>query len=608
MSKTGQKKNSSRTASLNSKLTSATVVNYFILGMVIMLFVTSSFMYYVIRSHYSDTVDMARTIRETLESTIDVSELVDAVLLQERSDTDGFESRMEKYDPGDNDGQLLNYRWYSEKDPPLAKRDDCQYVMDVLYIFGKNNKNLNGSCFMVFDKKTHIAGLLCDVEKFGESTPVKADYVMWRRFEDVELDHIEEERWSLVRNLYRYMSIDPRYVVFAWYEPVAYEDENVIVFIEADAFYKKLWSNVLFVIAGFVLFLLIIVAVIGVMYHKKMDSLIIEPIQDISEAAKAYASDQMSGQYGKNHFSSIGISSGDELEALAHTLDEMEGDLGRFVDELTNATAERERVAAELNLAANIQMGMLPDKYPDRPEFDLCASIEPAKEVGGDFYDYFMIDDDHLALVIADVSGKGISSALFMVIARTLIKYQTEQGLQDPAEIFNTVNRELIEVNRARLFVTAWLGILELSTGRLKYVNAGHKAPVLRKDGNPFRIEKDVHGLVLAASKKMTYNSREFTLKPGDALFVYTDGVTEAMNAMQELFGEEPMLKALNEAPDADPETLVANVEEAIADFVRDTPQFDDTTMLCMKYNGEAYNNESEKKQGRNILSQNDNF
>lgn len=586
MSKTGQIKNSSKTTSLNSKLTSSTVANYFFLGLVIMLFVTSAFMYYVIKSHYSDTVDMARTIRETLESTIDVSELVDAVLLQERSEIDGFETRMEKYDPGDNDGQLLNYRWYSEKDPPLAKRDDYQYVMNVLYVFGKNNKNLNGSCFMVFDKKTHIAGLLCDVEKFGESTPVKADYVMWRRFKDVELDYIEEERWSLIRNLYRYMSIDPRYVVFAWYEPVAYEDKDVIVFIEADAFYKKLWDNVLCVIAVFVLFILIIVAVMGVMYHKKMNSMIIKPIQGINEAAKAYASDQMSGQYGKNHFSSIGISSGDELETLAHTLDEMEGDLGRYVDELTIMTAERERVAAELNLAANIQMGMLPDKYPDRPEFDLCASIEPAKEVGGDFYDYFMIDDDHLALVIADVSGKGLSSALFMVIARTLIKNQTEQGLQDPAEIFNTVNRKLMEGNRAHLFVTAWLGILELSTGRLRYVNAGHKPPVLRKDGGPFRIEKDVHGVVLAASKKMTYKSREFILKPGDALFIYTDGVTEAKNETQDLAGEEPMLKALNKAPDADPETLVASVEEEMADFVQNTPQFDDTTMLCLKYKG----------------------
>lgn len=584
MSKTGQIKNSSKTTSLNSKLTSSTVANYFFLGLVIMLIVTSAFMYYVIKSHYSDTVDMARTIRETLESTIDVSELVDAVLLQERSEIDGFETRMEKYDPGDNDGQLLNYGWYSEKDPPLAKRDDYQYVMNVLYVFGKNNKNLNGSCFMVFDKKTHIAGLLCDVEKFGESTPVKADYVMWRRFKDVELDYIEEERWSLIRNLYRYMSIDLRYVVFAWYEPVAYEDKDVIVFIEADAFYKKLWDNVLCVLAVFVLFILIIVAVMGVMYHKKMNSMIIKPIQGINEAAKAYASDQMSGQYGKNHFSSIGISSGDELETLAHTLDEMEGDLGRYVDELTIMTAERERVAAELNLAANIQMGMLPDKYPDRPEFDLCASIDPAKEVGGDFYDYFMIDDDHLALVIADVSGKGLSSALFMVIARTLIKNQTEQGLQDPAEIFNTVNRKLMEGNRAHLFVTAWLGILELSTGRLRYVNAGHKPPVLRKDGGPFRIEKDVHGVVLAASKKMTYKSREFILKPGDALFIYTDGVTEAKNETQDLAGEEPMLKALNKAPDADPETLVASVEEEMADFVQNTPQFDDTTMLCLKY------------------------
>ena len=286
---------------------------------------------------------------------------------------------------------------------------------------------------------------------------------------------------------------------------------------------------------------------------------------------------------------SIDIDTNDELETLAEAFMKMDVDLKQYIDRLETATAEKERVEAELDLAARIQSSMLPNAFPpfpDKREFDLSATMEAAREVAGDFYDYLLVDDDHLALVIADVSGKGISAALFMAIARTLIKTQTEQGVQDPGEIFTRVNEKLREVNRESMFVTAWLGILELSTGKLMYVNAGHEYPAIQRAGGLFSIEEDVHCAPLASFKRATYKSGSFMLGPGDALYLYTDGVAEANITVEELFGYKRMLDALNKDPDADPETINANVKTAVSDFVKDAPQFDDITMLCLRFKG----------------------
>ena len=208
-----EKKNIFKRSSLGRKLTITMVVNYILLGTFILITVSGLFFYNVVRSRYSDNIDMSRTIKDTITSQMDISELVDAVLEQERPDPEAFRERMFVNEAGDEEGQILSYQWFTEEDPSLAQREDYRYVTDVLYAFNSNNQNLNGTSLMVFDKKTHIASLLCDVEKFGSHTPTKVDYVMWRNFKDEDLDHIEEERYSLFKNLYRYMRVDPRYVV-----------------------------------------------------------------------------------------------------------------------------------------------------------------------------------------------------------------------------------------------------------------------------------------------------------------------------------------------------------------------------------------------------------
>ena len=248
---------------------------------------------------------------------------------------------------------------------------------------------------------------------------------------------------------------------------------------------------------------------------------------------------------------------------------------------------EKERIGAELNVATQIQADMLPSIFPPFPElsdeFDIYATMHPAKEVGGDFYDFFLIDEDHLGIVMADVSGKGVPAALFMVIAKTLIKNRAMMG-GGPAEILSDVNDQLCQNNKAQLFVTVWLGILELSTGRGVAANAGHEHPVLRRAGGAFEQVIYRHSPAVAAMEGIRFRQHEFEMHPGDTLFIYTDGLTEATNAASELFGDARLVASLNRHGDGDLNGLLTGVRDDIQAFVGEAPQFDDMTMLGLTY------------------------
>ena len=246
------------------------------------------------------------------------------------------------------------------------------------------------------------------------------------------------------------------------------------------------------------------------------------------------------------------------------------------------------RLSTELSMATDIQASQLPrlfPAFPQRPEFDLYASMTPAKEVGGDFYDFFLVDDDHIALVMADVSGKGVPAALFMMIARVLIKAHMQNN-ESPSEALTNVNTQLCEGNDAHLFVTVWLAVIEISTGKGIAVNAGHEHPSIRRANGDFELIVYRHSPAVAALKGLKYKEHEFELHPGDSLFVYTDGVAEATDSKNELFGTDRMLDALNKNPDAAPKEILSNVMEGINGFVKGAEQFDDITMMCMKYMG----------------------
>ena len=279
---------------------------------------------------------------------------------------------------------------------------------------------------------------------------------------------------------------------------------------------------------------------------------------------------------------------GDEVEALAESFAKLSAKTLRYVDEVTRVTAEKERIGAELDVATAIQASQLPrlfPAFPSRPEFDLYASMNPAKEVGGDFYDFFLVDDDHIALVIADVSGKGVPAALFMMVSRVLIKSHL-QNAESPSEALTNVNDQLCEGNEADYFVTVWVAVIQISTGKGVAANAGHEHPALCRAGGAYDLVVYRHAPALGLMDGIPFRQHEFELNPGDSLFVYTDGVPEATDANNELFASDRMLEALNKEPNAEPKQVLDNVRASVDAFVGEAEQFDDLTMLCFRYKG----------------------
>lgn len=245
------------------------------------------------------------------------------------------------------------------------------------------------------------------------------------------------------------------------------------------------------------------------------------------------------------------------------------------------------RTQMELSVASSIQKNMLPcifPPFPEHKEFDIIASMQPAKEVGGDFYDFFLIDNDHMAVVIADVSGKGVPAALFMVISKTLIKNHA-LALEEPKDIFTNVNKQLCENNEEGMFVTAWMGILEISTGKFTYANAGHNLPLIRKNDGSFEFLKSKAGFVLAGMEGIKYSQAEMQLEAGDILYLYTDGVTEATDTDNQLYGDDRIREVVNNLMKHPFEEMLERIKADIDRFVKGAPQFDDITMLALKIN-----------------------
>ncbi|MBR6390476.1 MAG: SpoIIE family protein phosphatase, partial [Lachnospiraceae bacterium] len=298
---------------------------------------------------------------------------------------------------------------------------------------------------------------------------------------------------------------------------------------------------------------------------------------------------QVSQIEGDNLDFTCDLHTGDEVQVLGEAFESMTGRMKTYIDDITAITAEKERIGAELSVATHIQASMLPcifPPYPDRDEFELFASMDPAREVGGDFYDFFLVDSDHLGIVIADVSGKGVPAALFMVISKTLIKNRALSG-ESVDEVFTHANNQLCEGNAEDMFVTAWIGIIELSTGHMQWCDAGHEIPYLiHGDGSIEKIMPERKKLPLAAIEDTGYVSNELDLNRGDMIFLYTDGVPEACDMNNELYGIRRLELALSSEYRADPETLLKAIRSDVDGFVGEAPQFDDLTMLCIQYRG----------------------
>ena len=371
------------------------------------------------------------------------------------------------------------------------------------------------------------------------------------------------------------------------YEPVYNSKGEAVASVGADldmndvVAERRLFLSKMILNAFFFILLLSVISDILVRRH------VTRPLEKLTAGLRAF-SPAADGDYEKSHVLNFTTDSRDEIHELCSDVRFMQTRIVDALVNLTAVTAEKERIGAELNVAAQIQADMLPrvfPPFPEREEFEIYATMDPAKEVGGDFYDFFFVDEDHLCLVIADVSGKGVPAALFMVIAKSLIKNRAQMG-DSPAAILGNVNMQLCEGNEAELFVTVWLAVLEISTGKGIAANAGHEHPVVRRAGGNYELVVYRHSPAVATLEGIRFREHPFELNPGDSLFVCTDGVGEATNTQNELFGNDRLLEALNRHPDAGPKEQLAEVNHAIQTFVGEAPQFDDITMLGFYYRG----------------------
>ncbi len=333
-----------------------------------------------------------------------------------------------------------------------------------------------------------------------------------------------------------------------------------------------------------VIIILILIMLIAMASASSLAKKRVLPIQNMTEAVEGFVGQNMDFEM-KDEYRT-----GDEIENLAESFETMSVKMKEYVKEIVNNAAEKERLQTEMEAARDIQNKMLPKRYPDfynKPGYELYAKMTPAKNVGGDLYDFFYLDDDHLAVMLGDVSGKGVTAALFMVLCKQMIKSQLLAKDGDLVAAMTEANLRLLEEAADGMFVTVWLGVITLSTGELNFVDAGHMYAAIKRGDGDFVIEPDNHSMLVGALDFARFQLNTIKLEKGDMFYLYTDGVTEARNSDDEMFGEDRLLEALNEASwflsVGELDTLVRN---RVLEFAGDQEQYDDITTLVFKYTG----------------------
>ena len=319
----------------------------------------------------------------------------------------------------------------------------------------------------------------------------------------------------------------------------------------------------------------------------------IRPLEQILKNINLYTETKNSGEVNRNLnriLSEKGAAAirQNEIGQLSEDFIELTSEIDHYIDSIEQITKENERITAELELASKIQSSMLPSifpAFPERGDVDIYAVMDPAREVGGDFYDFFFIDPDHLGIVIADVSGKGIPGALFMMISKVILQNCASIG-GSPAEIMKRTNKMICANNKEEMFVTIWFGILDVSSGQMKAVNSGHEYPAFRKKDGKFELMKEKHNIATGIMEGVSYSEYEIQMEPGDKIFLYTDGVPEATSKETELYGTDRLIDALNQKGDGTPYDILMEVRHSVNEFVKDAEQFDDLTMMCVEYRG----------------------
>ena len=394
----------------------------------------------------------------------------------------------------------------------------------------------------------------------------EATYAIYKQNPPEEIELVNDDKYGYIASAY---------------SPIFNSKGEPVAVVGVDVYMPDLQANMreFLVVVIFAIFLVVSAAILLCYFFVKKK--IVNPINKIRDASKS-----MVENLENEESIEISVKTGNEIEELFDSFKQMYKDVKDYIGKLSTLTAEKERIGAELDIAKHIQASMLPcifPAFPERKEIDIFATMDPAKEVGGDFYDFFMVDDTHLAIVMADVSGKGVPAALFMVIGKTLIKDHTIPD-RDLGEVFTAVNNLLCEANSEGLFITAFEGVLDLVTGEFTFVNAGHEMPFICKAGGNFEPYKIRPGFVLAGMEDMKYKAGTMQLDVGDKIFQYTDGVTEATNINNELYGMDRLGEILNKVKLGTPHDILPAIKRDIDEFVGEAPQFDDITMLCLEY------------------------
>lgn len=433
----------------------------------------------------------------------------------------------------------------------------------------------------MFDEKNDALVYIADPESsyqfmMGEWEPVEHSEV------------VKFLTWNGIGELYD-ISVTDRYGWLCTAGLPVYDNEgNLCAFILADVGADSILFTMFLYSIQISLAIIVATALVTWILTGYVKRKVISPINEIADAANNYVTDKKSGITKTSRFASLDIRSSLELENLSTTMANMEKSLSEYEETILKANAEKQRIGVELSMANKIQTSILPTTFPafpDRTDFDIFASMTPARKVGGDFYDFFLIDDDHLALVMADVSGKGVPAALFMMITKVIVQSCAMLG-KDVAEILEKTNEALCKNNKTDMFVTVWMGIFEFSTSTLTACNAGHEYPALLRNGKKFELLKDNHSLFIGGMQETKYTPYSINMESGDKLFLYTDGVPEATNSKNKLFGTERMIDALNIDPTQKPEDILTTVRTCVDKFVGDAEQFDDITMMCFEYKG----------------------
>lgn len=404
---------------------------------------------------------------------------------------------------------------------------------------------------------------------------------------DVEKKYFDEDSKTF-KGFYSYSTYFGK--VWTSGNPIHTDEENdFYVYMTADIPTKIINSRIRAFVIRLVVMSLVLSIGVAAAAVLQLRREVVRPVKEISGLADTFVDNyEKRSETGKsNVFDDVEPGRVEEMNTLLASMRTMESEMNGYLVDIRKASAEQERIALELGLASKIQTAMLPNKFPpfpDHKEFSIFASMTPAKEVGGDFFDFYLIDEDHLGVVIADVAGKGIPAALLMMVSKIIIKnYALMES--SPARILELVNNQLCSNNQVDMFVTAWLGILTMSEGRFVAASAGHEYPFIKKGRGGFEMMKDKHGFVLGGMEDSKYTDYEFTLGEGDTLFIYTDGLPEATDSENEMFGNDRILQHLNAVKEGIPEIIIDHMEKAVKGFVGEAQQFDDLTMLALRIN-----------------------